>query len=122
MTYSKDFREKVLSIRKSELLSIEEVAKRFGISKTTVFNWTKRIESKKTRNRPCKKIDMEKLKKDIEENSDLYQHERAEKFGVSRAGIWYALKRLGVTYKKSHKTPEGKYRRTTKIQKKNRGL
>ena len=37
---------------------------------------------------------------DLEFNPDLYQYERAEGFGVSKSAIWYALKRLQVTYKK----------------------
>lgn len=44
---------------------------------------------------------MEALKKDIEEYPDSYQYERAERFGASQSGIYWALKRLDVTYKKT---------------------
>ena len=40
------------------------------------------------------------LKKDVEENPDSYQYERANKFSVSQRCIGYALRRLGVAYKK----------------------
>ena len=36
-----------------------------------------------TRNKPATKIDMEALAKDLEENTDSFLHERAEKFSVS---------------------------------------
>ena len=41
------------------------------------------------------------LKNDVEENSDSYQHERANKFSVSQRCIGYAFRRLGVAYKKT---------------------
>ena len=43
-------------------------------------------------------IDMAQCKLDLESNPDLYQYERTERFGVSKSAIWYALKRLQVTY------------------------
>ena len=115
MTYSIDFRKKVLKIRKAEGLSLEEVSKRFGVAKTSVFVWTKNLHPKAYRDKPCTKIDMNKLIEDIEKHPDAYQYERAERFAVSKAGIWYALKRLKVTYKKSAKTPQSQRRREIKI-------
>ena len=45
MTYSLDFRKKVLAVKKRESLSFEGVAQRFDIgSKNTVFRWTKPLE------------------------------------------------------------------------------
>ena len=63
--------------------SIRKLAKRFGISSTTLFKWTKSIEVKKTRRKKATKINMESLKKDVEENPDSYQYERVHKFSVS---------------------------------------
>lgn len=40
------------------------------------------------------KIDMEALKKDVKAYPEDYQWERARRFGVSRSGIDWALKRL----------------------------
>ncbi len=101
MTYSRDFREKVLSIKEEETLSFAKIAKRFGVGKASVVRWTKNIDSKKTRNKPATKIDMEALKKDVEAYPDAYQYEHAKRLNVSRMGIAHALKRLGVTYKKT---------------------
>ena len=59
------------------------------------------MEPKIKRNKPATKINMEALKKDVKEYPDRYQYERAEKFGVTQAAIWFALKRLGMSYKKN---------------------
>ena len=105
MTYSRDFRAKVLFIKEKESLSFAKVAKRFGVGIASVVRWMENIESKKTRNEPTTKLDMEALKKDIELYPDAYQYERANRLNVSRMGIGHALKRLGVTYKKTLNHP-----------------
>lgn len=78
MTYSIDYRKKVLAIKEKEKMSFESVSKRFGVGKNTVFVWTKRISSLKNRNRAPTKIPIDKLKEDVEQYSDAYQYERAE--------------------------------------------
>ncbi len=72
MTYSIDFRKKVLKIKDKEGLSLQATAKRFGISKTALFSWTQNIEPKTTRYRKPTKIDMEVLRKDIELYPDSF--------------------------------------------------
>ena len=112
MTYSVDFRKQVLKIRTEEKLSLAKVAKRFGVGVATVMRWTKKIEAQIKRNKPATKIDMEALKKDIEAYPDGYHYERAERLKVSKSGIFYALKRLGVTYKKNSSASESGSRKT----------
>lgn len=51
MTYSLDFRSKVLKIRKTEDLSMAEVAKRFGVGLASVMRWSKNLEAKTKRNK-----------------------------------------------------------------------
>ena len=104
MSYSLDFRCKVLAIREQDGLSYEECGKRFGIGKQTVYRWSKRLEPQLVRYKPASKIDMECLKEDIKMYPDSYQRERAERFGVTSVGILKALRRLGVTYKKNTKS------------------
>ena len=111
MTYSVDFRKKVLAIKDKDKLSFEAASQRFEISKTTLLNWSKNIEPKRTRNKKAIKIDMEALKKDIELYPDSYCYERAERLGVSSTGIRDAQYRLGVTYKKNSKASESKSRK-----------
>ena len=44
MTYSIDFRRKVLEIKERDDMSFEKVASRFGVSKSSVNRWMKRLE------------------------------------------------------------------------------
>ena len=104
MTYSIDLREKVLSVKEQECLSFQVVADRFQIGVATVFRWSKRIEPKRTREKPPLKISNEALLADIDECPDAYIYERAKRLGVSRSGIQHALKRLKITYKKNIST------------------
>ena len=52
MTYSSDFRRKVLSVRKREGLTIAQVALRFDVGVASVVRWLKNPEPKRTRNKP----------------------------------------------------------------------
>ena len=70
------------------------------------------LEPQIHRYKPATKIDMKALKRDIEEHPDAYQYERAKRFGVTRYGIWHAMKRLGVSYKKNPKTSQSMSRKT----------
>lgn len=112
MTYSLDFRRKVLSVRDKENLTISEVASRFDIGVASVVRWLKEITPRSHGYRQSK-IDMKALAEDVLHYPDAYQYERAERFGVHQGAINYALKKLGVSYKKNVTTPEGKRRRTT---------
>ena len=100
MTYSIDFRRKVLSIKGREPLSFEAIAERFEVGKARVLRWSKDIEVRRSRQKPATKIDMEKLKQDVEQYPEAYQYERAQRFGVSQRGIGDALKRLRISRKK----------------------
>ena len=122
MSYDIKFRRQVLKIREKEGLSFSKVAHRFGVSKQTIYNWSKRIEEKKTRNKPAQKIDMDALKKDIERDPDAYQYERAARFGVTQMAIWAALKRLKVSYKKNSQASQSRSRKTSYLLPKSEGL
>ena len=115
MTYSSDFRRKVLSVRKEEGLTIAEVASRFCVGVASVTRWIKSPQPKRTRNKPAVSIDMEKLKQDIVDYPDAYQRERAKRLNASPQGIWHAMRRLGVNYKKNSETSQGKRRRTAHL-------
>ena len=101
MAYSLDFRKQVFKVKQKEGLTFEQTSERFSIAMRTLFRWQKRIEPIVKRNKPSTKVDMEALAKDVEDNPDSYQHERAKKFGVSQSTIFYALKRLKISYKKN---------------------
>jgi transposase len=115
MTYSVDFRRRVLEIKEKEKLTYRALSKHFSISVTSLIRWSKQLESKNKRNKAPSKINMEALKKDIKERPDDYLYERAKRFGVTPNGIWQAFKRLGVTYKKKPKTSQSGPRKTLYI-------
>lgn len=92
MTYSTDLRRKALTLKEQENLTTAEAAKRFGIGTANFNRWNKKLEPKRTRNKPATKIDMEALKRDVELYPDAYHHERALRFGVTEGGIRKALK------------------------------
>jgi hypothetical protein len=58
---------------------------------------------------------MEALRGDVEQYPDSYNEEGAKRFGVSPKGIFEALKRLGITYKKKPKTPQGGSRKAIRV-------
>jgi hypothetical protein len=60
-----------------------------------------RVDAKLRREKSTSTVNMDALKKDIELYPDAYQYEKAERLGCTRGGIYHALKRLGVIYKKN---------------------
>ena len=110
--YNKHFIKKVLDLRHS--MSIRDLAKKFDISTRTIQNWGQGKLPNGKRNKPNKTLDIASLVKDINENPDSYQYERALRLNVSQMCIWYNLKKLQITYKKNT-TPSESRRRTAII-------
>ena len=121
MSYSSDFRAKVLTVRAQEGLSLAAVSARFGVGIASVTRWLKKPEPQRTRYKPATKIDRIKLARDVREHPDAYQYERAKRFGVSEKGIGHALRRMGITYKKSPEASKGERRRTAYLPTENSG-
>ena len=115
MTYSADFRQKVLAIKEREGLTQAEAAVRFGVGLASITRWNKCLESKSTRTKPATKIDMKALEEDVKLHPDGYQYERAARLGVSQRAIGYALKRLNVSYKKNTVASESGRKRTAAL-------
>ena len=101
------FRIHVLSTRKKLSLTIKQTAERFNIGRATIDRWIKELEPKK-RNKIPVKISNEAILEDVMKYPEAYQKERAARLGVSRSGIWYALKRNRISYKKKLKASESK--------------
>jgi transposase len=104
MSYSKDLREKVLSLV-DEGMSQEKARKMFKLGQNTITQWKKlRAETgsleKRELKRSFRKIDPEKLKADVRERPDDFDEERAVRFGCSRGGVWSARKKHKITRKK----------------------
>ena len=99
--YTTQFREKVFSVKNKYNLTFEETSERFDISIRSLFRWQRQLELRIKRNKPATKIDMETLQNHVNEFPDAYLHERAELFNVTPSAIYYALIRLGISYKKN---------------------
>ncbi len=100
MSYSTDFIGHILHIKKTEKLSFRATAKRFNVSVPSIQKWEKGIFPSKTRNKPPTKIPNDWLIQDVKDYPDAFQHERAQRLGVSPKGIGQALARLKITRKK----------------------
>ncbi|WP_290604288.1 IS630 transposase-related protein [Arsenophonus sp. ENCA] len=121
MSYSLGFRRKVLAIKKEKGLSIRETAKRFCIGFATVSRWIKQIEPKPAASR-SRKIDKSALEKDVRQYPDAYQRERAVRFGLCQKAIWQALKKRGLTYKKTLRHPKADESARQTFQQKNNSM
>jgi transposase len=51
---------------------------------------------------------MQALKHHVEKYPSPFQRERAKHFGVSKSAMFYALRRLRMSYKKNTATPQGR--------------
>jgi len=122
MSYSLDYRQRVFEKKEKEKLTFEQTSKRFGVGIATLFRWQKRIKPCKGRNKPATKIDMERLEEDVKKQKDAYLFERAERFEVSVSGIYYALKRLGISYKKNTVSPQSGRKGTYAVPEKNKAV
>ena len=86
--------------------SQKELREVFGIYASEVCKWRKLLKEtgslepryKKERK---SKIALDKLEKALEEKPDAYLSELAITFGCTKQAIFYALKRLKLTYKKN---------------------
>jgi transposase len=115
--YSKDLRERVVAYVESGH-KYREAAGRYGVSERAICNWIKlkketgSLKIEAVPRSPHKLPDAELLAY-VKEHPDAYLKETAEHFQCGISSVHDALKRLGVTYKK---TPfiSGKRRRETK--------
>jgi len=114
--YSNDLRLKVITFfkqtnsDKKPIHSKFEICKTFGISRPTLDFWLKieekgkLLEVKKYHNGRISKVNLEELKKYVDENPDQYYHEIAKNFGVSDELIRLLVRdKLGYTSKKNRR-------------------
>lgn len=120
MTYPISFRRHVLAVKDRESLTFAEAAERFSIGIASLVRWSARLEPKPYERRAPGKIDLAALAQDVCNEPDAFQHERAARFGVTPKAIWQALRKLGVTHKKSPHASKGERRRTAVLPKEDR--
>lgn len=105
MSYSTDFREKVLNYIDNGGKLVKACAL-FSVGSSTINRW-QNIRKKQgnliRQPRPQQpyKIDNNELKLYIDENPDAYLNEIADHFNVTVSGISKALSRMNITRKKS---------------------
>jgi transposase len=114
MSYPIKFRLHILSVREKEGLTLTEASTCFKVGISSLTRWLRRPEPRPSGPRRGK-IDMEALARDVKQYPDAYQFERAIRFSVCQKAIWQALRRLGVTYKKSLAAPQGERRQTAQL-------
>src|SRR5512144_228564 len=88
-----------------------EAARRFQISRGSVYNWMKAPDALSYRKPGPQKgwtMDRQDLRHHVEQHADLTQQERARYFGVSRHCIWHALHQMALTRKKNHGLPRAR--------------
>ena len=115
MTYPLQFRQKVFSTKEKFQLTFEQTSQRFDVPIRTLFRWQRKMAPCMTRDKPATRLDMAQLAKDVEMAPDAYQWERALRFGVHQSTIYYALKRLEISYKKNTTTSKSQRRGAQEI-------
>jgi transposase len=85
-----------------------EAARRFLVSRASVYNWTNVPDGLAYR-RPGptgpRRLDWEALRRAVVTHPDRAQKGRARQFGVSRHCIWHALQRMGLSRGKNTGLP-----------------
>lgn len=105
MTCSIDLRERVVNFVRSGG-SKAEAARRFCISRRTVYNWLGRDNlSPKKHTQRHRKIDKAKLRAHVKAHPHMLLRERAKIFGVSVPGLSIALKTMKIVKKTNDATP-----------------
>jgi len=107
-SYSVDLRERVLKyLEKNQ--NREAASLLFQVGVATIYRWISRKKEKgnvEPLRRPYvyKKIDDQKLIEYIEKNPDHFLSEIGKHFNLTTQAIFYALKRLKITRKKSSRS------------------
>ena len=102
MSYSSDLRKCVLDFIDNGG-SKASASRTFGVSRRTIYNSLEAEDpfaSKKPGPKGPRYIDYEALQQHVADFPDSTLDERAAHFGVSRHGIFYALRQLNITRKK----------------------
>ena len=103
MRYSSDLRKRVLDFI-SDGGSKAAASRTFEISRRCIYNWLNAedpLAYQKPGPHGSQSLDSAALKQHVADFPDATQNERATHFGVSRHCIYYGLKKLNITRKKS---------------------
>jgi transposase len=102
MRCSGDLRKRVIDFARGGG-SKAEAARRFQVGRASVYRWVNAPEGLRYSRpgpRGPRRLDWEALRRQVQEQSDMTQKQRARHFDVSRHCIWYALQKMGLSRKK----------------------
>ena len=100
MAHSLDLRQRVVDFIESGG-SATKASQIFKVGRASIYRWLDRESLAPTKvEHRRRKVDVQALEKDVEENPDRRLKERAEKFGVTAGAICYQLKKRKITRKK----------------------
>jgi transposase len=104
MAYSMDFRKRAVEYME-EGHTVAQLKEAFGIFASTLNSWRKLMKetgSLQPRSIPGRPptIDLESLKRAVEEKPDAYLRELAEPYNCSTTAVFNALRKHKITYKK----------------------
>ena len=104
MAYSMGYRLTAVEY-KDEGHTFKELREAFKISSTTYYEWKNKIENayyEEAHHFQRKgTIDKQKRAMAVSQTPDTYLRELAEPFTCTEQAVFYALKKLGITYKKN---------------------
>lgn len=101
MSYSLSLRKRVVEwVEKGG--SVSKASKIYLVSRGTIYRWLNREDLRPTVvKRRKRKPYWEVLRKDVADNPDAKLTERSQKFGVRPSAIYYALKEMKISRKKT---------------------
>jgi transposase len=105
--YGADLRIRVINKVKDGKESHQQIADNFEVGVATLRRWIKLYKDTgsvahavPTITRP-RQVNYDKAKKFIEKNPEKTLKEIGDKFGVTDKAVWYIVKQLNITYKKT---------------------
>jgi transposase len=111
-----DLRERVVEAAQEGEGTQEEIARRFKISVSSLKRWLKRKHLEADKPGPiAPRLDLEALKKVVQDKPDLYLDEYAKWLNTSSSTVSYNLLKLGIRRKKNHAVQRTKRRKTQTI-------
>jgi transposase len=117
MRCSSDLRKRVIEFVRGGG-SKAEAARRFQVSRTSVYNWTD-VADGLAYERPGPKgprrLDWTALRTHVARQPEATQKERARHFGVSRHCSWHALQRMGLSRMMNEKGLQAKGNRERRL-------
>jgi len=104
-TYELEIREKIVNFVLSGGAKIK-AAQRFGVSRSTVYRCLAAHATGNLAPKPragtARKIDPDRLRRELKDNPDLTLTEIAKIFNVHFVTVWHCMQRMGLKLKRSH--------------------